>query len=64
MSTESKVKRLAERVAAAQAIVVAMRKQGTEAKLDQAKAEWNAVVAEYDEAVDAWSEAGFPTAGG
>ena len=60
MPTESEVKRLADKVAAAQAVVVAKRKQGSEAELEEAKAEWNAAVEDYDKAVDAWSEAGFP----
>jgi hypothetical protein len=60
MSSEREVKRLAEKVAAAQAVVVAKRKQGTEDELVAAKADWDAAVEDYDKAVDAWSEAGFP----
>jgi hypothetical protein len=60
MSTENEVKHLSETVAAAQAVVVAKRKQGTEAELDKAKADWNAAVEAYDKAVDAWADAGFP----
>ena len=60
MPTESEVKRLSDKVAAAQAVVVAKRKQGTEAELEAAKTDWNEAVEDYDKAVDAWSEAGFP----
>jgi hypothetical protein len=62
MPTETVVKRLADKVASARAVVVAKRKQGTPEDLDDAKAALNAAVAEYDQAVDTWAEAGFPKA--
>ena len=60
MSTEQEVKLLAEKVAAAQAIVVAKRKSGSAEDLEEAKTDWNEAVEAYDKAVDAWAEAGFP----
>lgn len=61
MATESDVKELAAKVAAAQAKVTELRKkEGNADAFDEAKAAWNDAVEAYDRAVDEWAEAGFP----